>query len=235
VTTSVLGNVSPSRAGSSSAAGAWSVLRSMLLAETIEGGASTHLGSTGSRCHAGVPLELESFDGMTPGWLAAAPSGARFGSVHLPYDPAEMNADGQWPPPATAASQVVSALASSASTLVELHDLPMVKPALGQQAVGLAAFTRLRVLTLRETYRMAALHATLLPASLEDLTLQLNLPNMDFSVGMGPPLFADFARLRHLRCITLVEFANWRLGSPGGGQGWWLPALLPRSLEVRAP
>ncbi len=171
---------------------------------------------------------------MTPAWLAAAPSGAHLRSVHLPYDPANMAA-GQWPPPPALPLQFVSALAGSASTLVELHDLPLIEPASDQRAVGLTAFTRLRVLTLRQARAMGTLHAALLPASLVDLTLQLNLPDMERSVGMNPPLFANFDRLHHLRCITLVGFASWGLASPGGRRGQQRPALFPRRLKVRAP
>jgi len=189
----------------------------MLLAEIVEGRAGTHLNFNDSQWYAGVPLEVEAFDGMTPDWLAAAPSGARFSGVHLPYDPAEI----QWPPPAAVPSQLLSALTASASTLVELHDLPL----RDQLAVGLAAFTQLRVLTLRQTCRMEALHAALLPASLEALTLQLNLPDMAHAGGLDPPLFAGFDRLRHLRRVTLVECTSWDLGSP---------ALFAQSLEVRA-
>ena len=180
-----------------------------------------------------MPLEVESFDEMTPDWLAAAPSGAYITSVRLPYDPANMAA-GHWPPPPALPPQFVSALAGSALTLVELHDLPLVEPVLGQQAVGLAALTRLRVLTLRQAWRMKVLPATDLPASLVDLTLMLNLRDVAHASRMDPPLLANFDRFRHLRRITLVGFACWRLGSPGGEYGGWRPAVFPQSLDVRA-
>ena len=150
--------------------------------------------------------------------------------MRLPYGPANM-AGGQWPPPAAVPSQLVSALAGSASTLVELHDLPLV----GEQAVGLAAFTRLRVLTLRQASEMRALPSTLLPASLEDLTLISHLPTAWHGLGDRPPHFTNCDRLRRLRRITLAEFAHWSLASPGGGHGERHPAPFPQSLEVRAP
>ena len=115
---------------------------------------------------------------MTPGWLAAAPSSACISSVRPLYNDPEYMEDGQWPPPPELPSLFASALASSASTLVELHDLPLVEPASGLQAVGLAALTRLRVLTLRLATAIEALPSTLLPASLEDLTLTSHLPNV---------------------------------------------------------
>ena len=116
-------------------------------------------------------MEVKSFDEMTPDWLAAAPSGALFRSVHLPYGSEDAD-DWLWPPPPALPRLIVSALASSTSTLVELDDLPLVKPASHhRQAAGLAALTRLRLQTLRQAWPMEALPSTLLPASLEDISL----------------------------------------------------------------
>jgi len=116
----------------------------------------------------GVPLHVEA---LTPARLeAAGRSGARFGSAHV-----HLSATEQWPQPSDTPSGIVSALAGSAATLTALHGLPLVKPPAGGDPVW-AAFTELRDLSLRQTWRqMDVLRATELPASLQDLKLVMNI------------------------------------------------------------
>ena len=186
--------------------------------------------------HAGLPLNLEFSRGMMPDWLAAAPSGARFGSVHLPDDPEGMG-DEQWPPLPKRPPLVVSALAGSASTLAALHNLPLRKlPADDSDPeVGLAAFTQLRELSLRQIWHMDVLRAADLPASLEDFELIMNLADLEGFDWPGPPNFVAFDSHQNLRRITLAGFPSWKIGGYSRQRRRWRPALLPRSLEVCAP
>jgi len=184
--------------------------------------------------HAGMPLKLEFSCGMMPDWLAAAPPGVRFGSVHLPYDPEGMG-DEQWPALPKRPPPVVSALAGSASTLTALHNLPLREPPSGAPMLGLVAFTQLRALSLRQTGHVDVLRATNLPASLEDLELIMNLADDEGTDWIGSPKFVAFDSHQNLRRITLAGFPTWNIGGYDRQRRLWRPALLRRSLEVCAP
>jgi len=177
--------------------------------------------------HVGVPLHVE---GMTPARLeTAAQSGACFGSVHV-----HLSATPQWPPPSDTPSRILSALAGSAATLTALHGLPLVKPpAGGDPGLGLAAFTELRDLSLRQTWReMDVLQATDLPASLQDLKVVMNIAeHKGIPIGQlqAPPLFVAFDRLQSLRRVTLAGYRLLNLGK--WGRRLDCPPL-PASLEV---
>ena len=138
--------------------------------------------------------------------------------------------DEQWPLLPALPPRIVTALTRSASTLTALHDLPLVEPweEADDTGPGLAALTQLRALTLRLTWEgFAELRAEDLPPSLEELTLVMQHPRDVFLFWTDLPLFVAFDRLHSLRRITLSEYNVLELH--------WHPALLPPSLEVRAP
>ena len=130
-------------------------------------------------------------------------------------------------------SLIVAALAGSAPELAALHGLPLLAPQ-GHPEVTLAAFTRLRALTLRQTTdSLGRLRAADLPASLVELTLFQDLLDRDDVDQLNPPLFVAFDELRSLRRITLDQYEAWHLSSTEGEQHSKGPVLLPPSFRVR--
>ena len=114
-------------------------------------------------------------------------------------------------------SRILSALAGSAATLTALHGLPVVKPPAGcDPGLGLAAFTELRNLSLRQTWReMDVLQATDLPATLQDLKIVMNIAEYrgtPLGQLQAPPLFVAFHRLQSLRRVTLAGYRLLNLG-----------------------
>ena len=94
--------------------------------------------------------------------------------------------------------------------------------------LGLAALTRLRALTLRQTWaELAELRAGDLPPSLEELKLVMQFAHDVDCFWTDLPLFVGFDRLHNLRRITLSECRDLEFR--------WHPAMLPPSLEVCAP
>ena len=160
-----------------------------------------------------MPLHVGLESGLTPVRLeAAAQSGARFGSVHV-----HLSATEQLPPPSDAASRIASALAGSAATLTALYNVPLVKPPPGGDlGLGLAAFTELRDLSLRQMWEdMDILPATDLPASLQDLRLVMDIAEyrgIPYGLLQSLPPFVAFDRLQSLRRITLTEYRLLNLG-----------------------
>jgi len=134
--------------------------------------------------------------------------------------------------PPHAMSAVVSALARSAATLTALHGLPMPDgPAYDQ----LAAFTQLRVVTLRVTSDSPdVLRAGQLPPSLEQLTLQAPAQGYSSGVNTGLPWFCGCDQLRSLRRITFAGYGVWRLGSWDPITEQPCPLQLPPGFEVCA-
>ena len=82
---------------------------------------------------------------------------------------------------------------------------------------------------------MPVLRATDLPTSLEDLELSMNLVNIEEIFWTEPPDFVAFGSHQNLQRITLASYeSSGNLGGYDRQRGLWRPALLPRSLEVRA-
>ena len=163
-----------------------------------------------------------------PEQLLATLSSTCFASVRMHHS----YRDDQWPLLPALPPMIVTALARSASTLTALHDLPLVKPWVAPPpdgpGLGLAALTRLRALTLRQTWEdFAELRAGDLPPSLEDLKLVMQNPRHVEGVSDDLPLFVAFDMLQNLRRITLSEYRVLKLQ--------WHPTLLPPRLEVCAP
>ena len=108
------------------------------------------------------------------------------------------------------------------------------RAAVRQSGAGVGSLHPAAQLSLRQTWHMDVLRAKILPASLQDLQLVMNLPDFVHALGQDPPLFEAFDRLHNLRRITLTDFWSWNLGRWNDTQTQWHPALLPRSLEVCA-
>ena len=146
-----------------------------------------------------------------------------FASVTLPY---------HLPARPSGPLGLVSALAGSASTLTALHGLPTAELERSRDR-GLAAFTRLRALTLRlAPVFPAPLSASLLPAGLEELTVEL-VDTRDSGHPIEPPPLAAFSTLQSLRRVTFTGYySEWHFSS-SRADGWPTGCLqLPASLEV---
>ena len=101
---------------------------------------------------------------------------------------------------------------------------------------GLSAFTRLRALTLRQTARSAdVLSGALLPASLEELTLDLvDLRNPPTQRGTVVPRLDGLGGLHNLRRIVLTRHRiRWCLNSWDDCRGAVGRLQLPAGLQVR--
>ena len=164
-------------------------------------------------CLADAPLNERFKKQPTHEQLLATLSSTCFASVRLYYS----YDDEQWPPPPPLPPRLLTRLARSASTLTALHHLPLVKPweepSPDDTGRGLAALTRLRALTLRQTWEhFAELRAGDLPPSLEDLKLVMQHPRHVQSVHKDLPLFVDFDMLHNLRRLTLAEYWAWGYG-----------------------
>ena len=151
---------------------------------------------------AGVPLtmviRLPSNPLLTIEWVRTALQKVPFACVRLPYSFLDH------PGPLG----LVSALAGSVSTLTELRGLPAAELEDSQER-GLAAFTRLRALTVRQTPESpVALSATLLPACLVELEIEAADPLETGSLIAPPPLGA-FRKLDRLRRMVYTDFAQW--------------------------
>ena len=137
-------------------------------------------------------------------------------------------------------SKVVSALAMSSSTLTALHGLALTVAQRDRRPQpGLAAFTRLRALTLHQTESAPeALPATHLPASLEELTLAWQ-PASDADWRSQLPALVAFGGLSKLRRLTLAGFEQtwWIRGTDSRQEeeeGQSHDTLFPHSLEVQS-
>ena len=127
---------------------------------------------------------------------------------------------------------IMSALARLASaSLTALRGIPLQD----SQGLDLTAFMQLRAVTLLKTWDSpAALRATQLPASLEDL--QIDAPQGYKHGARAPlPLLVGFEKLCNLRRITFARYimASWKLGSWNEVAHLPVPLQLPSSLEVR--
>ena len=184
--------------------------------------------TTYRHCSAGKLLVCQPQ--LTPAQLQAALSSASFIGVRLQHDPLVQ-------PPPELPSLIVAALAGSASELIALHGLPMLAPQQGQPEVTLAAFTRLRALTLRQATDSPGLwlRAAALPASLEDLKLFQD-PDNQLNPFRKTPLLSGFDKLRSLQRMTVVNYHDCFLATAEDGEDWKLltrPARLLPSLRVR--
>ncbi len=183
-------------------------------------------------CLADAPLNQHFEKELTPKQLLATLTSTCFASVHLHHSRRKRCS---CPPCPALPPMIVSALAPrSASTLTALHNLPLVEPwvepLLHDPGLGLTALTRLRALTLRQTWEeLKELRAADLPLSLEDLKLVdvVEHPRHVERVWEDLPLFVAFDALQNLRRITLANYWCLKLR--------WHPALRPPSLEVCAP
>ena len=174
--------------------------------------------------HAGVPLHVDLRPPLTPERLRVVLSSARYASVNLHGSLTEVR-----PVPPESPALVVAALAGSASTLTALHGLPLVEPA-DHPEPGLAAFTRLRVLTLRQTWAaLEVLRVAQLPASLTELQL-----SVDTNKRTSLPLFVGLDGLSSLRRITSAGHVRWKLGSWDDEAEEPCELSLPSSFEVGA-
>ncbi len=131
---------------------------------------------------------------------------------------------------------LMSALVSSVSTLVALRRLPFAGP-WPSTPPSWAAFTRLRVLSLRQRPESdRKLPASLLPASLEELTLLSDGPihrHRRSRMRESPPLLVGFRSLRKLRRITCIGPRGWPARCWDGDQEDPNRLQLPSSLDVR--
>ena len=162
---------------------------------------------------------------LTPEQLQAALSSVACVSVRL------HGSNTMQHPPPNLPSLMVAALPRSASTLAVLHGLTLVEPQNDQQ-LGLAAFTRLCALTLRQTDDLDTFIATYLPASLVDITLIQDLPESDEAVDMDPPFIVGLEQLAALKRVTFEDYCSWRLGSWLHDGGQECPQQFPPSVEV---
>ena len=165
-----------------------------------------------------------------PERLHSALSCVPVASVKLPDSVARL--------PPHAVSAVLSALAArSAATLTVLHGLPLSPDAPATFADQLAAFTRLRVVTLRVTSDSAeVLRADRLPRSLEQMTLQAPEQGCSsLSSTGGLPWLCACDQLRNLRRITLAGYGVWRLGGWDPDTEQPCPLQLPPGFQARAP
>ncbi len=181
-----------------------------------------------SRCtHLSAGKLLVCEQQLTPAQLQAALSSACFIGVRLQHDPLVQ-------PPPDLPSLIVAALAGSASELIALHGLPLLAPQQGHPAVTLAAFTRLRALTLRQATDAPgfSLRATDLPASLEDLTVFQDPDEHLSAFTTEPPLLNGFDNLRNLQRITLDHCPFYNLATARDGDLLERPAPLPPTLKV---
>ena len=170
-----------------------------------------------------MPLHLAFRSEPSPERLQAALASVRVASVQLYH-----SLLGTQPEPS--ASMVTSALAGSASVLTAQDGLPLHD---GQE-LGLAAFTQLRALTLRETSAPPeVLRATDLPTSLEELTLA-GSGGTYTPEALGLPWFAGLERLPRLRRLTLLRYVSWQTGDWDADAQQPGPLHLPPGLEVRA-
>jgi len=180
--------------------------------------------STLGHLHAGKVLSVTWEQQLEPAQLRATLTSSSFLTVRL-----EQDSEAAVPPELPAL--IVAALAGSAPELAVLHGLPLLAPQ-GHPEVTLAAFTRLRALTLRQTTEsIGRLRAADLPASLVELTLCQDLLDQDDVDQLNPPLFID--ELRSLQRITLDQYCTWHLRSTEGEQHSKGPVLLPASFRVR--
>ncbi len=182
-------------------------------------------------CRAGVPLRVVFTTQLSLQRLLAALLSIPVASVTLHDSLGALHS--------RTVSKVMSALATSSATLTALHGLALsVAQRDRRPQPGLAAFTRLRALTLHQTEeRPEALRATHLPASLEELTLARQAAvDTDWRPSELPALVA-FGGLSKLRRLTLAGFEY----------GWWIrgaddraeegrshDTLFPHSLEVQS-
>jgi len=169
-----------------------------------------------------VPLHVDLRPPLTPERLRVVLTSACYASVNLHNSLAAVR-----PVPPESPALVVSALASSASTLTALRGLPLVEPA-DHPEPGLAAFTQLRALELRQTSAaLQVLRVTQLPASLTDLELSaVTFPRT------GLPLFVGLDGLSSLRQITSAGHVSWKLGSWDDDAGERCQLRLPPVFEV---
>ncbi len=175
--------------------------------------------------HAGVPRHLVFREEQTAEQLHAVLASAPLASVQL------HESVGKLPPDSLA--MVTSALAGSAATLAALRGFPLVELQ-GSPDGGLAAFTQLRALSLRQNLEAPRiLHAAQLPASIEELTLIGDAVLNEFTNDPYiPPTLVGFRSLHSLRRITLMHYHEWRWGVADAAEAQQVPGHLPPSLEV---
>ena len=124
--------------------------------------------------------------------------------------------------------ELVWALAGLSSTLTALQGLPL-EELHDSKPHGLAAFTRLRALTLRrQSDEYGAVRARLLPQSLTALRLEAADPG---AANLQPPRLIAMGRLQHLRAITIVGHVGCRLSYEDHEEECF--GSIPQSLEVQ--
>jgi len=114
----------------------------------------------------------------------------------------------------------------AAPTLSALHGLTLGELEVSQ-SLGLAAFARLRALTLRQLpAEPEVMCATLLPLSLVELRLKADGPEQ------VPPLLSSFGRLHQLRRITFANYFVWHFRTGVNRHQRFRRSHLPYNLEV---
>jgi len=185
--------------------------------------------------HAGAPLHFDAGKRWSAERLQATLSRHSFVSVDL-----HTSLTREQPVRSRTPSQVLSALAGSASTLTALHGVPLLDP-LRHRTLGLAAFTRLRALTLRQASdAVHELRAAQLPASLEELTVTLALPKPQLERVIyyasvprpNVPVLVDFEGMTNLRRISFGDYWSWELASRDRQTGQRGLLHTPPSLQV---
>jgi len=167
---------------------------------------------------AGAPVDVAFRSHLTPERLRAALSSVSVASMTLHNCPMQ---------PPHVPPDLVAALAESAATLTALHGLPTAELQ-GNSHLGLAAFPRLRALTLRQTPDSPrVLPAALLPLSLEDFTLTYSDPP-NYGHHKRPMRLVDLDALPQLRRITLAAHTFWPLGT------WFYEGDPPQRLRLPA-
>jgi len=124
--------------------------------------------------------------------------------------------------------ELVWALAGLSATLTALQGLPL-EELRDSKPLGLAAFTRLRALTLRrQPDEYGAVRAKLLPQSLTALRLEAADPG---AANLKPPRLIALGRLQHLRAITIIGHVGFRLTYEQDEEQCF--GSVPQSLEVQ--
>ena len=155
---------------------------------------------------------------LTPERLRAALSSVSVASMTLHNSPMQ---------PPRVPPGLVSALAGSAPTLTALHGLPTAELQ-SESQLPLAAFPRLRALTLRQTRNSpGVLPATLLPPSLKEFALTYSDAPNDGDHNR-PMRLVGFDALSQLRRITLAGHTFWPLGT------WFYEGDPPQRLRLPA-
>ena len=183
--------------------------------------------TTAHRCTAGVPWHRVFGKKATAEQLQMEFARVPLATVQLHRSVSKL--------PSESLASIVAALAGSAATLTALLGFPLVELQDSPHG-GLAAFSQLRVLGLRQNMESPkVLRAAQLPASIETLTLACRAKVDEFSSHeCFPPVLVGLHGLQNLRRIRLADYDCWHLSCWDAEEGQHGPVSLPPRLEVCA-